>query len=211
MPVLGHAFVGLAIGIATRPLTRDRSQAPGRVACALWLPASVTLAYFPDLVTQLGVLTGWSDGRLLGHSILLVLPASLAIAAVLMRLTAVSFTRALFTSLVSLLLHDVLDVAQASDRAPWWPLSARRVGSDSAFFPTDSVHEAVVFGSLLLAFLAVLRVARWDPGHSVANRWSVVKGHSWRVWLGAALIVSVVLAAVVTHALRDAREAQLET
>src|SRR5207245_9870070 len=37
-----------------------------------------------------------------------------------------------------------------------------------------------------------------------------VKGPARLVWLGPAFIVAVVVGAVVTHSLRDAREAQLE-
>src|SRR5207253_10666119 len=129
MPVLGHAVVGLAIGMATRPPARADSHRPGvEVASVLWLPAVVVLAYLPDIITQVGVFAGWSDARLLGHSILFAVTASAAIAAPLSRVAAVSFHRAFIISLVSLVIHDVLDLAQATDRAPWWPLSERRVG-----------------------------------------------------------------------------------
>src|SRR5262245_43009567 len=116
MPVLGHAFIGLAIGMATRPGVRNQSRgADVQAESTLWLPAAVTLAYLPDLVTQVSSLAGWTDGRLFGHSVIFAGVGSLAIAPLLMRLAAVSFARAFTCSLLSLLIHDVLDLAQATD------------------------------------------------------------------------------------------------
>ena len=212
MPVLGHAFVGLAIGVSTKPSARGRSEPPGiGAALALWLPAVVILAYLPDIVAQLGLIAGWSDSRLLGHSVLFAVAVSPAIAAVLMRLARVSFLRAFVTALVSLLVHDVLDLGQATDRAPWWPLSDRPIGSDLGFIPTDLLREAAVFGGLLLAFLALHHLAHRWAGQSAVHPPIPGNGRAPLVWLGRAFIVAVILAAVVTHSLRDAREYQFET
>ena len=102
MPVLGHAFVGLAIGISTRPSAQRPSETVGMGAASIsWLPAVVTLAYLPDIVAQLGLLAGWSDSRLLGHSVIFAVAVSPAIAAVLRRLARVSFARAFVTALLS--------------------------------------------------------------------------------------------------------------
>jgi hypothetical protein len=212
MPALGHAFVGLAIGVSTKPSARGHSEPPGiGAASALWLPAVVALAYLPDIVAQLGVIAGWSDSRLLGHSVMFAVVVSPAIAAVLVRLTGVSFTRAFITALVSLLVHDVLDLGQATDRAPWWPLSDRPIGVDLGLIPSDLLREAAVFGGLLVAFLALRHLAHRWAGQSAVHPPVPGNGHAPLVWLGRAFIVAVVLAAVVTHSLRDAREAQLET
>jgi hypothetical protein len=211
MPVLGHAFVGLAIGVSTRRSGREHSVPRGiGAASPLWLPAVVTLAYLPDIVAQLGVIAGWSDGRLLGHSILFAVAVSPVIAVVLMWLARISVIRAFVTALVSLLVHDVLDLAQATDRAPWWPLSDRHVGFELGLIPTDLLREAVVFGGLLLAFLALRHAAyRW-AGQSAANPRISGEGPVRLVWLGRAFILAVVSAAAVTHLLRDARDSQLE-
>ncbi len=137
MPVLGHAFVRLAIGVSTKPSARGRTGPPGTEAVsALWLPAVVALAYLPDIVAQLGLLAGWSASRLLGHSVLFAVAVSPPIAAGLMRLARVSFPRAFVTALLSLLGHDVLDLGQATDRAPWWPLSEGPIGVELGFIPT---------------------------------------------------------------------------
>jgi heme exporter protein D len=212
MPVLGHAFVGLAIGVSTRPSARGRSEPPGiGAASALWLPAVVVLAYLPDIVAQLGLIAGWSDSRLLGHSVLFAVAVSPAIAAVLVRLARVSFTRAFVTALVSLIVHDVLDLAQATDRAPWWPLSDRPIGVDLGLIPTGLLREAAVFGGLLVACLALRHLAHRWTGQSAVYPPIPGNGHAPFVWLGRAFIVAVVVAALVTHSLRDAREAQLGT
>jgi hypothetical protein len=211
MPVLGHAFVGLAIGVSTRRSDRQHSAPRGiGAASALWLPAVVTLAYLPDIVAQLSVIAGWSDGRLLGHSVLFAVAVSPVIAVVLMWLASVSFLRACVTALVSLLVHDVLDLAQATDRAPWWPLSDRHVGFELGLIPTGLLHEAAVFGGLLLAFLALRHAAHRWTGQSTVNPWISGEGQVPLVWLGRAFILAVVLAAAVTHSLRDARDSQLE-
>jgi LexA-binding, inner membrane-associated putative hydrolase len=212
MPVLGHAFVGLAIGVSTRPSAVGHSEPGGiGVGSGLWLPAVVTLAYLPDIVAQLGLIAGWSDGHLLGHSVMFAVVVSPAIAAMLTRLAKVSFPRAFVTVLVSLLVHDVLDLVQATDRAPWWPLSDRPVGFDLGLIPTDLRREAAVFGGLLLAFVALRHaVHRWT-GQSTVDPPIAGRGPARLVWLGRAFIVAVVLVALVTHSLRDARDAQLET
>ncbi len=212
MPVLGHAFVGLAIGVSTRPPARAHSE-PGDIdaASVLWLPVVVTLAYLPDIVAQLGHLAGWSDSRLLGHSLVFALAMSPAVAAALMWLARVSFARAFVTTLISLVVHDVLDLAQATDRAPWWPLSDRPVGFDLGLIPTDLLGEAAFFGGLLLAFLAIHHgMHRWASRRAVDPPTSS-ESPTRIIWLSRAFMVAVVLAAVVTHSLRDTREAQLET
>jgi membrane-bound metal-dependent hydrolase YbcI (DUF457 family) len=211
MPVLGHAFVGLGIGMAIRPVIRGPSQAPGVEARSpFWLPAIVAIAYLPDVVTQVALLAGWSDGRLLAHSVMFAVAVSPAVAALLMRLAAVPFLRAFLVSLLSLLVHDVLDLVQATDRTPWWPLSDRRVSIDLVLLPTDSVREAAMFGALLFAFVALRHVMRPRVARGVLDLSLSGKGYARRVWLGRASIVAIVVTAALTHELRDVRETQLE-
>jgi hypothetical protein len=77
VPVLGHAFVGLAIGVSTRPSADGHSRPPWiGAASVLWLPAVVALAYVPDIVAQLGQIAGWSDSHLLGHSVMFAVAVS---------------------------------------------------------------------------------------------------------------------------------------
>ena len=50
MPVVGHAFAGLATALQFAPASaRDRRQ-PTSAAAALWAPAVVATSYFPDVV-----------------------------------------------------------------------------------------------------------------------------------------------------------------
>jgi membrane-bound metal-dependent hydrolase YbcI (DUF457 family) len=211
MPVLGHAFVGLGIGMAIRPVIRGPSQTPGVEARSpLWLPAIVAIAYLPDVVTQVALLAGWSDGRLFAHSAMFAVAVSPAVAALLMRLAAVPFVRAFLVSLLSLLVHDVLDLLQATDRTLWWPLSDRRVGIDLVLLPTDSVREAAMFGALLLVFVALRHVMRPRAAQRTLDLSLPSKGYARRVWLGRASIVAIVVAAALTHELRNVRESQLE-
>src|SRR3989442_15830882 len=114
MPVVGHAFVGMAVAISTRPPEPDRS-AGASAGGALWLAVAVGLSYLPDVVTQLLLLVGWRDGGLLGHSVLFAVTTSAVVAATLRRLTRVSIGRAFATSLLAILLHDLFDLLEATD------------------------------------------------------------------------------------------------
>jgi tetratricopeptide (TPR) repeat protein len=71
------------------------------------------------------------------------------------------------------------------------------------------LHEAAVFGGLLLAFLALRHAAHRAGQGAVSPRISG-EGQVPLVWLGRGFILAVVSAAVVTHLLRDTRDSQLE-
>jgi tetratricopeptide (TPR) repeat protein len=191
---------------------RRHSAPPGiATASGFWLPAVVALAYLPDIVAQFGLLAGWSHSRLVGHSVWFAVAVSPAVAAGLMRLARVSFPRAFVTALASLLVHDLLDLGQATDRAPWWPLSDRPIGVDLGLIPSNLLGEAAVFGGLFVAFLALRHLAHQWAGQSAVHAPLPSGGLARPFWLGPAFIVAVVLAAVVTHSLRDARDSDLET
>ena len=202
MPVLGHAFIGLAFGISTRPPVRGReTPASTEAAATLWVPAMVTLAYLPDIVTQGALLAGWNDGRLLGHSLIFATIASALIGTLLMRIVDISFARGFVCCLASLVIHDVLDLAQATGRAPWWPLSERAVNLGLEFLPTDLLGEGVVFGALFVAVLGLRRAVLPPPPPRRRLR---------QAWLAPVFLTAIVSAAVMTHRSRDARELQLE-
>jgi hypothetical protein len=166
----------------------------------------VVLSYVPDIGAQIGLAAGWRESRLLSHSLVFALAVSPPLAAVLARLAVVSFARALVIVAVSLLTHDVLDLAQATDRAPWWPLSHRALGLDVRLIPSDLVSEGAIFAGVFLVFLVLRHAGRRTAGRPAAG----VAAASGPSWWAAALVVAVMLAALVTHALRDAREADLE-
>ena len=199
MPVLGHAFVGLAFGISTRPPLQGESS--GDATATLWVPAMVTLAYLPDIVTQGALLAGWDEGRLVGHSFIFATIASALIGALLKRIVAISFARAFVCCLASLVIHDILDLAQTTGRAPWWPLSDHAVNLGLGFLPTDLLGEGLLFGMLFLAILGLRYAVLPKPplGHTPHG-----------AWLGRTFFAAIILSAMLTHRSRDERELQLE-
>jgi hypothetical protein len=73
------------------------------------------------------------------------------------------------------------------------------------------LREAALFGGLLVGFFALRYLAHRWVGRRTVSETGESTEPAWIVWLGRAFIGAVVVAAVVTHSLRDAREAQLET
>ena len=69
MPVLGHAFVGLAVGSWTHPNTHSAGVLGWRaVGRALWTPLIVGLSYFPDILAQVGLFLVGRDLRQITHA-----------------------------------------------------------------------------------------------------------------------------------------------
>lgn len=209
MPVLGHAFVGLAIGISTTPRTPEEAwPRSASFGVALWIPFVVALAYLPDIVAQLIDLSGWSDAGRLTHSIAFALTASALIAIATRRFARLSFRRAFIITSSSIVSHDLLDLAQATDRVPWWPLSDHPI-SLGFTLPTDAYTEGLLFGSAFGLFLigrqVVLRLAtgRWRRRQPLDHR------RPWAVWLARAATAAIMLAALLTHSLREFRERRL--
>jgi membrane-bound metal-dependent hydrolase YbcI (DUF457 family) len=203
MPLLGHALVGLATGMAVAPFSRYRPPSSRRqqAAAALWLPTAVGLAYLPDLATQLALLAGFPRARIIAHSILFALVVAPMIAAVGAWLGGLPPLRLFAVALGSIGLHDALDVVQSTDRAPWWPLSDRPVDLGVSLLPIDPWREALLFAVLFAVFLA---------GRAVTDRlWprSLAAGPGPALrWTGRTLMVALVLVAGHTHYLRAVRE-----
>lgn len=134
MPVLGHAFVGAATAIYTNPSGKGTpSLRP--LELELWTLVLLCLAYLPDILSQILKLIGWPEARLMTHSILFAFGVSLLIAGPLSRLAGFSFSKAFVLSLATILFHDLLDLLQSTDRAPWWPVSDNRILSGMAILP----------------------------------------------------------------------------
>ena len=197
MPVLGHAFAGLLMGEAVSP-----GRTASRPAAALWVPVLVGLAYLPDIAAQPLLLAGVSQGRVVTHSVLFAVAVSAALASALAWATGLSRRRAFVVILVSVGLHDLLDLLQVSDRTPWWPFSARRVGSADALLPTSLRGEGLLFGSLWAAWLAGRAVGERARG---AGWVEVLARRERAAWVGRGLTVAIVLLAAITHHLRDVR------
>src|SRR5574341_2696303 len=206
MPVLGHAFAGLAMGLCARPAAPGvSSPRPGAIGPALWLPIVVGLAYLPDMATQLLSLTGWSEARPASHSLLFALLAASALAPLLARALGMPTLRFFLIALGSIVLHDLLDLAQATDRVPWWPLSTQPVTLPWIRLPAEPRQEALWFAGAFLVFFVArhlihrLRGRPTSPAGAPAAR-------PRAAWPGHALVTGMVVAAALTHHLRDVRE-----
>src|SRR5574341_2227996 len=115
MPVLGHAVAGLGLGLCTRPVaTGATSGRPAPIGPEFWLPVMVGLAYLPDIATQLLAFTGWSEARAASHSVFFTLLAAAALALPLARTFSVPTVRFFLVTFASVLLHDLLDLAQST-------------------------------------------------------------------------------------------------
>jgi membrane-bound metal-dependent hydrolase YbcI (DUF457 family) len=194
MPVLGHAFAGLAIG-----MTAERAQRKDRAASSWFVPLVVTLSYLPDLSTHLLKLAGWNEARVFSHSLLFAVAASLAAVPLLRRMSGLSSARAFLIAAACVAGHDLLDLAQASDRQLWWPFSARRSGF--ALLPTGSVSETLIFGSAFAIFALVhyLRRGSRQETPPTNNRWPA-----------RMMVLALMLAAGATQYARSVRESQFE-
>jgi membrane-bound metal-dependent hydrolase YbcI (DUF457 family) len=192
VPLIGHAVAGWATALESEP-------AGGRSG-ALWAPAIILTAYLPDVVGQLGLLAGWADAQRAGHSVPLAVAASPLVAAAVAAVARVGYRRAWAVSLGTLLLHDLMDVLQSTDRQPWWPVSSGPLILERSLIPQSPVGEAAVFAVLLVAYLLVRRLRAQGTAGPPGTR----------PWAGHALTIALALAAVATHGLRELRERQFE-
>jgi membrane-bound metal-dependent hydrolase YbcI (DUF457 family) len=207
MPVIGHAFVGLATAVQYEPPSgRDGRPLPP-AAIAFWVPAVVAVAYFPDLVKQIGLIVGIRRAGLIGHSLVVAVVAGALIGAVWAKVSRASFVRLVVVSIGSILVHDALDIVQNSDRAPFWPWSMHTIGPERPLLPIRTISEGMLFLALFAAFLAwrlgsrrSLQALTIDPSRIRSTRLA---------WTARALVVALVVAAAATQALRASRGRQL--
>jgi membrane-bound metal-dependent hydrolase YbcI (DUF457 family) len=200
MPVIGHAFVGLATAARFQPVPGRR--ATSSLGRALWMPLLVILAYFPDLIGQAGLAFGWAHASLAGHSILLGAIAGLVVGLLWTRLFGGSARFAIALAIGSILLHDLLDLLQATDRAPLWPLSRQMIAAGWLVLPNRSTSELLLFGIPCGAYI-VWR-ARRHPAPAVAQ-----DQRPPLRWLTRAIVGGLVLAALITQTVRRTRERQV--
>ena len=201
MPLIGHALVGWATALESRP----KGHGAGGGTGTLFVPVVIAAAYFPDAFAQLGLLAGWADASRAGHSLLLALVATPAVAAAVSAAGGFSYAKGLLVAGITIGLHDVLDILQSADRQPLWPLADRPFALARPLLPESPLGEAVVFGVLFLLYLCVARLRRrpgaGDDGRAPRGRLA---------WAGRIATAALVTLAVVTHGLRGRRESQLE-
>jgi membrane-bound metal-dependent hydrolase YbcI (DUF457 family) len=187
MPLVGHAFVGAATAWSVPPQGKEPTS--GRSA-GFWLSALVGLAYLPDIVGHALALVGVSHGRVIAHSVLFAVVASLVFVPLVVRVFRAGPVRASAVVFGSILGHDLLDLLQGSDRMPLWPFLKERVRLPFAIIPSHAIEEAFFF---LVAFVVFVLVWGWLRGGPAVPRWS------WDAWPGVALAGLVLSAAVLTY------------
>jgi membrane-bound metal-dependent hydrolase YbcI (DUF457 family) len=203
--------VGLGTAIQCEPRTRRDGRPLAPAAVALWIPAVVAVSYFPDVVTQLGSTVALEHAGLVGHSLAVGVGAGALIAALWAHASGVSLVRLSCVSIGTILCHDVLDMLQTTDRAPFWPWSTRTINLGIQLLPERSVPEGLLF-LLLFAVFAAWRVRSGRSlGSLGGNRTSSPAPSPGLLWAGRGVLSAIVLAAVVTHTFRARRERQAAT
>jgi len=197
MPVVGHAFVGIATAWSVPPKKGTPAADPGPGS---WLSALVVLAYLPDIVGHGSGLLGLGDWRAVSHSVLFALIATAVLAPVLAVGFKVGPWRAAAIVFGSLLGHDLLDLLQGSDRVLGWPFLDRSVRLRLTVIPENAIGEALVFSVAFLVFLA----ARSRHDAAPPFGW-------WRTWRGGAVAGLILIAAVTTHAAKTIRDREVRT
>jgi membrane-bound metal-dependent hydrolase YbcI (DUF457 family) len=199
MPVVGHAFVGVATALTVpqRPKAAEPRRGPGG-----WLAVLVGLAYLPDIVGHGSRLLGFSDWRPASHSVPFALLATAALAPVLAWAFEIGHGRAAAIVFGSVMGHDILDFLQGSDRVLGWPLLDQRVHLRYNVIPENAVGEAFAFSVAFVVFLAA-RV--WVGKTSALGGW---RRGSWRGGVVAGLIL---LAAVASHVSKSLRDREVDT
>ncbi len=204
MPVLGHAFVGLGTAVCTSPASRTRA------VVVLWAPTLVGLAYLPDIVSQMAAILGFTDVRVVTHSALFAICAAVPVGGGLAKLGAISRPAAFSIAVLSILLHDVLDLLQGTDQQLGWPFSGRHLGLDLHVIPMNSRAELFLFGVPFCLFVAAWTALR----HRVARADSEEPGkrriYSRAIWTSRVLTAAILVAASTTHYLRGMRDQQSE-
>ncbi len=194
MPIVGHAFVGVATALTVpqRAKAAEPRRGPGG-----WLAALVALAYLPDIVGHGSTLLGFSDWRPASHSVLFALLATAALAPVLAWAFEIGRGRAAAIVFGSVMGHDILDFLQGSDRVLSWPFLDHRLRLRSNVIPENAIGEALFFSVAFVAFLAT-RV--WAGKTSSLGGW---RPGSWRGGLVAGVILLAAVASHVSHTLRE--------
>lgn len=209
IPVLGHMFVGLATGMVTRPPDPVQPKPASRVVIReLWDFIAVFLAFSPDIFAQALHFAGWNTAGLFFHSLLfaVMFPTLIALA---FRVSGFAHRRIFFVALISIIIHDALDLGQATDKVPFWPFSDHVIALRAFQIPSGMVYESCLFGGLFLLFLLVRRFLQHPEVSGRMPETSPTHLERRTSTANKILLASVVLMAIVTNVLRDTRERQL--
>ncbi len=207
MPVMGHAFAGLATAALVRP-GRVSSAAP-----VFWAPALLLLAYLPDIAAQVVQVLGLGTWVPVCHSIVLAVPVALLVAVLLRRLLLVPWRACLPVAFAGIVLHDLLDVLVGHRRQLWWPILDRPLSLTATEAELSMASEVLLFGGPLLALLAIRWLWGWCGDRSATELMQdrFDSARAWRqVWVAGGVTAIVLLAVAATQHLRDLREWQLD-
>ena len=153
MPVVGHAFAGLATAMQFGPASVHDRRQPTSIASACWAPAVVVASYFPDIVTQVGGAVGVSHANAYGHSLAVGVVAGAALGGIWSAAAGTPLTRAVVIAIGSILGHDMLDALQAMG----WPWSGRLV-QGRPFGLSPRIASEAIWSALLFAMFLALRI-----------------------------------------------------
>lgn len=202
MPLLGHAFTGMATACIVSTSSKTNTSKSDNYFSPFLSSTLIALAYLPDIVSQVLLLLNWHNGRTFGHSLLFAVIAAIPAGILLCRQTPFTLKQSVALGFSSILLHDILDILQSTDRQPFWPFSTATVGTDFSYIPTNPTKEALIFASIYCLILGYyfLRHKRVPLPPQTSKPYSTTQ-----VWIGRLLIFSIVLSAVATHHLRSQR------
>lgn len=207
MPVVGHAFVGLATAVQFEPASRRDGRPLSPLATIGWAPSVVVVSYVPDVITQVGSSAGWTHAGLFGHSLAVAVAGGALIGACWSKATAISRRLLVALSIGAIVGHDVLDLLQSTDRAPFWPWSTRIVTSGTSWLPTGLLSDALFF-ALLFGLFAGWRIASGRTLGSLTDPPRLPRTQVWGIRGAAA---GLIVAALAAHAFRERLEHELDT
>lgn len=210
MPVFGHAVVGLAIATWTHPQSgKPAVSLSERLGPTLWAPLVIGVSYLPDIVAQCGQFVIGRDLRQMTHAVPMAIVLALLVAPVVIAFYRQEWTRTFAVIVGAVIVHDLLDFLQATNRIILWPLSAAAIGPEQPVIPREPWPEALVF---LVGYALAVAAYRWTQSNSISV-WPISPFRhnvGSRLWLNRIVTTVIVGAAIVTHQLRAIREAQLE-
>ena len=199
MPVVGHAFYGVATAISVRPKHRVR---PARLQ-TMWVGLAVVLAYVPDLANYALRFLGVQNARVVSHSLLFAVVAAAVYGIGMAAISGTSMGTMFGFALFSIASHDLLDLLQATDRVPLWPLSNREFGLGFSLISSNLLLECGVFGGVFVVFVSAWH---WRHPGELRAMWQSMRSG----WATYALIAVVLAFALTTDYLRDRRDDDLE-
>jgi hypothetical protein len=204
MPVIGHAFVGVITAHEFEPGGTHNAGILRPLSRIFWTPTVVALAYLPDIVTQLGLWLGFASAKLAGHSMPFGIVAGVIIGLCWSRISGGSLRLLIALAIGSILLHDVLDLLHASDRAPLWPFTGELVGAGWRVLPNRLWSEAVIYGVPCAAYEGWRLYVRQHAARGAPR----VSSPALK-WIARVLVILLVIAAVFSWSTRGYRRRQL--